>query len=203
MRARLRISKYNLEREREKKKRPPGISIGQKHIGHADFQVSCQKTRHSTLLPGFKIETNNSTNNSAKNFHFCFDGIVIASYVNFFTNKFNKRVASFDWNEGEKKPVNRKRKKEGKRLQKLPCEEVDGVRPLPRSLNVLEMARASVRADTLSIPSSMSRGSRTEAGGAAFTDEEHVVIFSSTICSIAGVASKVTIRPEHVLHNLE
>lgn len=132
-----------------------------------------------------------------------FDGIVIAAYVNFFSQKIQQKSRKFDWNEGEKKKtVNRKKKREKKDFQKLPCEEVDGVRPLPRSLNVLEMARASVRADTLSIPSSMSSGSRTEAGGAGSTDEEHVVIFSSTICSVAGVASNVTIQPEHVRHSL-
>lgn len=78
----------------------------------------------------------------------------------------------------------KKRKK--KKPQKLPCDEFDIVRPLPRSLNVLEMANASVRDVTLSIPSSMSNGWLMVIG------DDETVDFSISAGSRAGGALNVT-----------
>lgn len=72
--------------------------------------------------------------------------------------------------------------------QKFPCDEFDDVRPLPRSLNVLEMANASVRDVTLSMPSSISNG----FGWLIVIGDDETAICSTSLGSGAGGASKVT-----------
>ena len=73
--------------------------------------------------------------------------------------------------------------------QKFPCDEFDDVRPLPRSLNVLEMANASVRDVTLSMPSSISANG---FGWLIVIGDDETAICSTSLGSGAGGASKVT-----------
>ena len=73
--------------------------------------------------------------------------------------------------------------------QKFPCDEFDDVRPLPRSLNVLEMANASVRDVTLSMPSSISANG---FGWLLVIGDDETAICSTSLGSGAGGASKVT-----------
>lgn len=84
--------------------------------------------------------------------------------------------------------TNNERKENKKPFQKFPCDEVDVVRLLP-SLNVLEMAKASVRAETLSIPSSMSK---SVAGGAGKVGSISTFFSSIIVGSGAGGASNET-----------
>ncbi len=82
----------------------------------------------------------------------------------------------------------KKKNQTKKPFQKFPCDEVDVVRLLP-SLNVLEMAKASVRAETLSIPSSMSK---SVAGGVGGIGSVSTFFSSIIVGSGAGGASNET-----------